>query len=75
MNPEGGDALGWYNIEWKHRDVTDVDFLYATPGTIPYNYTIMNLIPGTTYEVRIQANNNFGRGNYTDYLSVTTGKN
>ena len=71
-SPAGGDAITHYHLEWGHP--TTVKFTNHISGQINYSNAITNLDPTTTYTVRIAARNSAGRGNYTAFETITTGK-
>ena len=76
--PSGGDSISSYWVIWNSIDNSHeknrANVLHAT-GRSDYDYTISDLHPGTTYQVKVESRNSADRGSFTAYVTIATGKN
>jgi len=72
--PDGGDVIDLYHLQWKHANMTEEVFIPHISGQNEYSYVIANLLPVTTYNIRLRANNAGGWGEFTNVISITTGE-
>ena len=81
MRPEGGESIGSFIVEWKDSKnkterINADEYLRYSEEDDTYTYTIRNLLPATTYNVRmfVRSSDPVSDGNYTTYVSVSTGE-
>jgi len=71
--PEGGNVITQYFLQWKNGTTYHSMYIIHNSGQSQYSYTITNLSPATTYNVRIRTINSAGSGSFTAYTTATTG--
>ncbi|XP_052804993.1 hemicentin-2-like [Mya arenaria] len=56
----------------QYREVLHSKWMEDKAANDRYNYTLRNLTPGTTYELRLYAENDLGRSHESSLIKVTT---
>jgi len=72
--PEGGDVIDLYHLQWKHTNIIEEVFIPHISGQVEYSYIITNLLPETTYNIRLRGNNTAGWGEFTNFANLTAGR-
>ena len=73
--PIGGDVIERYTVEWRRPGSSYTqNSVDHESMKMDYSYTLVGLMPVTTYQIRVRARNSAGTGSFTNVATVRTGK-
>lgn len=66
---DGGNAITSYELEWGPTGGSSTDITGLSPATV--SYTLDNLTPVTSYDIKLRATNAYGAGEWFSMTSST----